>query len=341
MQKNNKRYKIILGFETSCDETGVAIFDHNQGMRAHIIHSQIKRHQPFGGVVPELASREHMKELVVLVNKALQQAKLTWADLDAVAYTQGPGLAGALLVGTSFAKSLAFSLNIPAIPVHHLQAHILITLFDQPQVRFPFLALLVSGGHTILFYAKALNDYQVLGQTIDDACGEAFDKMAKHMGLAYPGGPKLAQLAQSGNPDAYALPRPMLHKQTFNMSFSGLKTAGRQLWDRMEHHPTKIHDFAASYQQAIIDVLIHKVHAAHKLHPAQQCVLAGGVAANQQLRQQLHRYLQKQGCEMIAPDISLCGDNGAMIAYAGYLNQTHSDQTLSIHIKPRSPIQAH
>jgi N6-L-threonylcarbamoyladenine synthase len=334
--------RTVLGIETSCDETSVAIYREHQGLLAHIIHSQVKLHQPYGGVVPELASRDHIAMISTLVKQVLAQAQLNWQGIDAIAYTKGPGLAGALLVGTSFAKSLAFSLSIPAIAVHHLQAHMLVAMVDQSSLTFPFLALIVSGGHTVLLQAEALNKYQILGETIDDACGEAFDKMAKHMGLSYPGGPKLAKLADKGNPHAYPLPRPMLDKG-LTMSFSGLKTAGRQLWDQLkldasEKNNKIICDFAASYQHAIVETLIFKTKKALDISSMKHLVLAGGVAANQSLRDHIIKLTEQYKVTLIVPPIELCTDNGAMIAYAGYLNRDLPDQGLQITIHPRRPV---
>jgi tRNA N6-adenosine threonylcarbamoyltransferase len=316
----------VLGIETSCDETGVAVYDTVRGLLADALHSQVAMHQDYGGVVPELASRDHVRRVVPLTQRVLGEAGLRLADLDGIAYTQGPGLAGALLVGASVATSLAYALRIPAIGVHHLEGHLLSPLLGQPRPAFPFVALLVSGGHSQLFDVGGVGEYRLLGDTLDDAAGEAFDKTSKLLGLPYPGGPALAHLAESGTPGAVKLPRPMLASGDLDFSFSGLKTAvltlarneaGGAAPDSLPI--ARKADIALEFQNAVVDVLVAKAFAALDASGRQRLVVAGGVGANRELRARLLRLAAARGCEVYFPDLSFCTDNGAMIALVGAL----------------------
>lgn len=323
----------VLGIESSCDETGVAIVDTEKGLLGHALHSQIAMHQAYGGVVPELASRDHIRRVIPLINTVLEQTQLTLDDIDAVAYTAGPGLAGALLVGASVAQAFAWSHQLPTIPIHHLEGHLLSPMLADPVPEFPFVALLVSGGHTQIMRVNGVGQYELLGETLDDAAGEAFDKSAKLLGLPYPGGPHLSKLAQQGDASVYDLPRPMKHSADLDFSFSGLKTAvlttlrkieaenAGQKVDALEHLHQQLTDeqranLAASVQQAIVDVLGHKAIKAMKQTGLKRLVVAGGVGANLQLREFLVEQMQKLGGKVYFPPLSLCTDNGAMIAHA-------------------------
>ena len=311
----------VLGIETSCDETGVAVYDSEGGLKSHALHSQIPLHQSYGGVVPELASRDHVRHLVPLIERVVGQAGITLNDLDAIAYTEGPGLAGALLVGASVASSLAYALHIPAIGIHHLEGHLLSPLLADPRPGFPFVALLVSGGHSQLFEVRAVGRYQLLGDTLDDAAGEAFDKTAKFLGLPYPGGPALAKLAEHGRAGAVTLPRPMLDSGDLAMSFSGLKTAvlmlARKLGGEASLADQVRADIAREFQSAVVDVLIAKSLAALDVTGLETLVVAGGVGANRELRGRLADEVGKRGGRSYFPDVAFCTDNGAMIALAG------------------------
>jgi N6-L-threonylcarbamoyladenine synthase len=311
---------IILGFESSCDETGVAAVCTERGLLAHALHSQIAMHRHYGGVVPELASRDHVRRVVPLTRAVLRQAGMAFQDVGAVAYTAGPGLAGALLVGASVAQSLAWALGVPAIPIHHLEGHLLSPLLADPAPAFPFVALLVSGGHTQLMRVDGVGQYQTLGETLDDAAGEAFDKTAKLLGLGYPGGPALSKLAQEGNPGRVELPRPMLHSHDLDFSFSGLKTAVLTRLRKIEQQGTATSaqraDLAAATEAAIVDVLAAKSLRALRDTGLDRLVVAGGVGANRRLRQQLLGAVSEKGGRVYFPPLDLCTDNGAMIAFA-------------------------
>jgi N6-L-threonylcarbamoyladenine synthase len=310
---------LVLGVETSCDETGLALYDSARGLLAHALHSQIAMHQAYGGVVPELASRDHIRRVVPLVESVLSDAGHVLADVDGIAYTQGPGLAGALLVGASVANALAFALGIPVIGVHHLEGHLLSPLLGEPKPAFPFVALLVSGGHTQLFAVHGLGEYALLGETQDDAAGEAFDKTAKLLGLSYPGGPELAKLAERGRPGAVTLPRPMKDSGDLNMSFSGLKTAVLTLVRREPATAQRNADIAREFEDAIVDVLVVKALAALDATGLTRLVVAGGVGANRTLRSRLVACASAQGAQVFFPDTQFCTDNGAMIALVGAL----------------------
>ncbi len=312
---------IIIGFESSCDETGVAIASTENGLLAHALHSQIAMHKEYGGVVPELASRDHIKRIVGLTEEVFKQTSLTPKDLDAVAYTAGPGLAGALLVGAGFANSFAWANNLPAIAIHHLEGHLLSPLLADEKPNFPFIALLVSGGHTQIMRVDAVGKYELLGETLDDAAGEAFDKSAKLLGLPYPGGPELAKLALDGDPEAYNLPRPMLHSKDLDFSFSGLKTAVLTQMQKLQSDDLANNyqaraNLAASTQAAIVDVLVKKSIQAIKDTKLKNLVVAGGVGANLDLRKRLNLAMQKLGGKAYFPPMKFCTDNGAMIAWA-------------------------
>jgi N6-L-threonylcarbamoyladenine synthase len=327
---------LVLGIETSCDETGVALYDTERGLLAHALHSQVVMHGEYGGVVPELASRDHIRRVVPLTQQILDEANCKLADLDAIAYTQGPGLAGALLVGASIANALAFTLNIPTLGVHHLEGHLLSPLISDNPPSFPFVALLVSGGHTQLMRVEGVGQYQLLGETVDDAAGEAFDKTAQLLGLGYPGGPAVSKLAQSGTPGRFKLPRPMLHSGDLNFSFSGLKTAVLTLVHKQTlDDPTRA-DIALAFQEAMVEVLAVKSMTAMKQTGLKQLVVAGGVGANQQLRTQLDHNADERGAAVFYPKLELCTDNGAMIAYAGAMRLQHTANfDLSFGVKPR------
>jgi N6-L-threonylcarbamoyladenine synthase len=306
---------LILGIETSCDETGVAVYD--GGLLAHAVHSQVSMHDAYGGVVPELASRDHIRRLVPLTHEVLSRAGRRAADLTGIGYTEGPGLAGALLVGASFAHALALSLRIPALGIHHLEGHLLSPLLCEPAPQFPFVALLVSGGHTQLMRVEGVGRYLLLGETQDDAAGEAFDKTAKLLGLGYPGGPALSQLAESGAPGRYRLPRPMIGSGDLEFSFSGLKTAVLTL--ARQAGPAAHADIARAFVDAVVEVLAAKCALAVKVTGLTRLVVAGGVGANRQLRSALGKEAQRRGFDLFYPQPDLCTDNGAMIAFAAAL----------------------
>ena len=324
---------LVLGIETSCDEVGVAIYGEPDGLKAHTLYSQIPIHAQYGGVVPELASRDHIQHVLPLIQQTLEEAAVSQSDIQGIAYTAGPGLLGSLLVGACVARSLAYAWQIPAIGIHHLEGHLLAPMLEPDKPTFPFLALLVSGGHTILIKVEKFACYEMIGESIDDAVGEAFDKTARLLGLPYPGGAALAALAEQGNPDRFDLPRPMIHHPTLNMSFSGLKTAVVHLLQQYPHPSEQERaDIAASFQKAAIETLILKSQKALALTGLTQLVVAGGVSANLYLRQQL----QQLGVRCFFPRKEFCTDNGAMIAYAGYERLRRGFQTdLSIDIKAR------
>ena len=331
----------ILGIETSCDETGVAIYDEEKGLIANQLHTQIALHADYGGVVPELASRDHIRKLAPLLQAALQEANLTAKDIDGVAYTSGPGLVGALLVGSTVARSLAYAWNIPAIGVHHMEGHLLAPMLEENPPHFPFVALLVSGGHTQLVRVDGVGRYELLGESIDDAAGEAFDKTAKLLGLDYPGGAALARLALNGTPNRFAFPRPMTDRPGLDFSFSGLKTfAANTLHQVMQEEGELTEqskaDIAYAFQEAVVDTFAIKCKRALKQTGLKRLVIAGGVSANKQLRQTLAELMQQLGGEVFYPQPQFCTDNGAMIAYAGFLRlKQGQQQDLAIEVRPR------
>ena len=331
----------ILGIETSCDETGVAIYDEEKGLIANQLHTQIALHADYGGVVPELASRDHIRKLAPLLQAALQEAHLTAKDIDGIAYTSGPGLVGALLVGSTVARSLAYAWNVPAIGVHHMEGHLLAPMLEENPPHFPFVALLVSGGHTQLVRVDGVGRYELLGESIDDAAGEAFDKTAKLLGLDYPGGAALARLALKGTPNRFAFPRPMTDRPGLDFSFSGLKTfAANTLHQVMQEEGELTErskaDIAYAFQEAVVDTLAIKCKRVLKQTGLKRLVIAGGVSANKQLRQTLAELMQQLGGEVFYPQPQFCTDNGAMIAYAGFLRlKQGQQQDLAIEVRPR------
>lgn len=336
---------LVLGIESSCDETGVALYEMGSDgtgmLLGHALHSQIAMHREYGGVVPELASRDHIRRTVPLLRQALSDCGRTLEQVDAIAYTQGPGLAGALLVGAAFAEGLATALGKPTVPLHHLEGHLLSPLLSASPPRFPFVALLVSGGHTQIMRVSGVGQYELLGETLDDAAGEAFDKTAKLLGLGYPGGPALARLAEGGKPGAVVFPRPMLHSGDLDFSFSGLKTAVLTYVRGKELDEQARADVCRGIQDAIVDVLVTKALAAVKKTGMQQLVVAGGVGANRELRQRLNAKAVKARVQVYYPELEFCTDNGAMIALAGALRLAAGAQAKAagpIAIRPRWPL---
>jgi len=329
----------VLGIETSCDETGIAVFDPARGLLAHALHSQVDMHATYGGVVPELASRDHIRRIIPLIRKVLDQARLQPADLDGIAYTAGPGLIGALLVGAAVGRSLAYAWGIPAVGVHHMEAHLLAPMLEDPAPAFPFLALLVSGGHTLLVKVSGFGDYEVLGESQDDAAGEAFDKTAKLLGLGYPGGPVLSALAERGRSGRFQLPRPMTERPGLDFSFSGLKTSVVNLVKSEAGDDQTRADIARAFVEAVVDTLVIKCRRAMEEFRLLTLVAAGGVSANRQLRQALGEMVREAGGRAFYPRPEFCTDNGAMIAYAGYLHLREGEtQPLSFEAWPRWPL---
>jgi N6-L-threonylcarbamoyladenine synthase len=333
--------KLVLGIESSCDETGIALYHTERGLLAHALHSQIALHNEYGGVVPELASRDHVHYALPLIRSTLQKASCTLDEIDAIAYTQGPGLSGALLVGASIACALAYTLDVPTIGVHHLEGHLLSPLLSDPVPKFPFVALLVSGGHTQLMRVNGVGRYTLLGESVDDAAGEAFDKSAKLLGLDYPGGALLSKLAHSGTPGRFKLPRPMLHSGDLNFSFSGLKTAVLTLTQQHALDEQTRADIAHAAQEAIVDILVSKSLSALKQTGLNQFVVAGGVGANRLLRSRLSENIGKRGGNVFYPDLEFCTDNGAMIAFAGAMRLKHQapNSDYRFNVKPRWDLQ--
>jgi N6-L-threonylcarbamoyladenine synthase len=329
----------ILGIETSCDETGVAIYDAHQGLLAHDLYSQVALHAPYGGVVPELASRDHIRKLIPLVEKVLKDSDTKPRQLHGVAYTAGPGLIGALLVGASIGRSLAWAWQIPAIAVHHMEGHLLASMLESPAPTFPFLALLVSGGHTQLVQVEQLGKYIILGESLDDAAGEAFDKTAKLLGLGYPGGPALARLASQGNPQRFHFPRPMTNRPGLDFSFSGLKTHALSTWQTHEQNDQTRADIACAFEEAVIDTLAIKCRRALQQTGLKRLVIAGGVGANERLRTGLTQLALEMDVKVYYPRPIFCTDNGAMIAYTGYLRlAAGQSDSLAFKVRPRWPI---
>lgn len=311
----------VLGLETSCDETGVALFDSERGLLSDALFSQIDLHRVYGGVVPELASRDHVKRMLPLINQVLAEAGSKPADVDAIAYTAGPGLVGALLVGASFAQALSLAWSVPALGVHHMEGHLLAPMLEEQPPEFPFVALLVSGGHTQLVRVDGIGRYQLLGESVDDAAGEAFDKTAKLLGLGYPGGPEIARLALNGNPDRFVFPRPMTDRPGLDFSFSGLKTFALNTWQQCEaagdnSEQTRC-DIALAFQRAVVETLTIKCKRALKQTGLKSLVIAGGVSANTALRTSLETMLKELRGHVFYARPRFCTDNGAMIAYAG------------------------
>ena len=350
---------LVLGIESSCDETGIALYDTQKGLIANQLHTQMAMHAEYGGVVPELASRDHIRRLVPLTQAALQEAGVQYADIDAIAYTQGPGLGGALLAGAAYANALAFALGKPVLPVHHLEGHLLSPLLSEKQPAFPFVALLVSGGHTQFMAVRGFGDYELLGETVDDAAGEAFDKTGKLIGLPYPAGALLSEYAKLGSPDAFAFPRPMLHSHDLQMSFSGLKTAVLTAVEKTRAElnlamddplpETVRNNICRCFQDAVADVLTAKAQRALLQTGFRTLVVAGGVGANWKLRENLSHISVKTSPKAAAetvqtyfPPLPLCTDNGAMIAFAGAMRLQHGVQSAQMadafNVKPRWPL---
>jgi N6-L-threonylcarbamoyladenine synthase len=337
---------LVLGIETSCDETGLAIYDSKAGLLAHTLFSQVALHADYGGVVPELASRDHVRKILPLLDKLLADAQINKHDLEGIAYTSGPGLMGALMVGGALATALGFALGIPVLGVHHMEGHLLAPMLEDNPPAFPFVALLVSGGHTQLVSVNAIGDYQLLGESLDDAAGEAFDKIAKMLDLDYPGGPVLAALADKGQIDRFDFPRPMTDRPGLDFSFSGLKTFTRRLIDEHRGHnllPDQpcISDICAGFQEAVVDTLVIKCQRALKHTGLKTLVIAGGVSANTRLRHKLESVLERENCQVFYARHEFCTDNGAMIAYAGCQRLMAGQfSELALNITPRWPLQA-
>ncbi|MCK9608389.1 MAG: tRNA (adenosine(37)-N6)-threonylcarbamoyltransferase complex transferase subunit TsaD [Methylomonas sp.] len=328
----------VLGIETSCDETAVAIYHAKKGLIAHTLHSQIQTHNEYGGVVPELASRDHVRKLIPLINQILRDSQLGSSDINGIAYTAGPGLMGALLVGAATARSLAWAWQIPAIAVHHMEGHLLAPMLEKLPPQFPFVALLISGGHTLLIEVSGVGRYSLLGESLDDAAGEAFDKTAKLLGLDYPGGPALSNLADQGKP-RFKFPRPMTDRPGLDFSFSGLKTFALNTYNTSNQSQRDKADIAFAFQQAMAETLAIKCKRALQQTGLSRLVVAGGVSANQEIRRQLEQMSKKAGAETFFPRPEFCTDNGAMIAYAGCLRlQKGQTQTLEIFARPRWPM---
>jgi len=334
--------KRILGIETSCDETGVALWEVGRGLVAEALFSQVALHAEYGGVVPELAARDHVRRLPRLVHQLFAESGWAKSSIDVIAYTAGPGLAGALLVGAAFAESWALGRGRPTLPVHHLEGHLLSPLIAEPNLAFPFLALLVSGGHTQLLWVEEVGKYRLLGETIDDAAGEAFDKAAKLLGLGYPGGPQLARLAEQGDPNRFSLPRPLIRSHELSFSFSGLKTAVALAAETVGEDPQARADLAAGFQEAVVEVVVAKTLQAIAATGAERLVAAGGVTANERLREALTKKAAAAGCAVYFPPLALCTDNGAMIAHAAARRLASAKEFKSdyqVAIAPRWPLE--
>lgn len=329
----------VLGIETSCDETGIAIYDDEKGLLANQLYSQVKLHADYGGVVPELASRDHVRKTVPLIQAALKEAGLTAKDIDAVAYTAGPGLVGALLVGATVGRSLAFAWNVPAIPVHHMEGHLLAPMLEDNPPQYPFVALLVSGGHTQLIGVTGIGQYELLGESIDDAAGEAFDKTAKLLGLDYPGGPMLSKMASQGTEGRFVFPRPMTDRPGLDFSFSGLKTfAANTIRSNGDDNQIRA-DIARAFEDAVVDTLMIKCRRALDQTGFKRLVMAGGVSANRTLRAKLAEMMKKRGGEVFYARPEFCTDNGAMIAYAGMVRlRSGAKAELGVTVRPRWPL---
>jgi len=348
-QNYQNKYKIkfinmiVLGIESSCDETGLAVYDSEKGLLAHVLHSQIALHGEYGGVVPELASRDHVRYLLPLAEQVLQKAGIKKSQLDGIAYTAGPGLVGALMVGASAGRAMAMGLGIPAVGVHHMEGHLLAPMLEDSAPEFPFVALLVSGGHTLLAEVKGLGQYTLLGESLDDAAGEAFDKTAKMLGLGYPGGPVLAKLAEQGEAGVYKFPRPMIDRPGLEFSFSGLKTYTLNTWQSEvekgnDNEQTKA-NICRAFEEAVVDTLMIKCRRAVQQVGAETLVIAGGVGANLRLRSALGDMMEKEGGSLFYPRIEFCTDNGAMIAYAGCLRlMAGQHEPLEISARARWPM---
>ena len=335
----------VIGIETSCDETGIAIYSTGKGIIAESLYSQIELHREYGGVVPELASRDHIRRTLPMIDEILRETELAANDIDAIAYTAGPGLVGALLVGASVAKSLALAWGVPSIGIHHMEGHLVAALLAEDAPKYPFIALLVSGGHTQLMACHQAHHYELLGESQDDAAGEAFDKVAKMLGLPYPGGPSIAEIAEQGSPGRFKFPRPMTNKPGLDFSFSGLKTftlntvSGLKSQSGRDLSSQEKADVAFAFQEAVVDTIRIKCERAMEQTGLDRLILAGGVSANTELRARLGDSARKHHRQVYYPPLHLCTDNGAMIAYAGYLRLQHGHQeSLSIDVRPRWPM---
>ena len=330
---------IILGLETSCDETGLALYDSERGLLAHVLHSQIALHAEYGGVVPELASRDHVRKTLPLLRRLFQQANVAPHQVDGVAYTRGPGLIGALLVGAAIGRGLAWAWNVPALGVHHMEGHLLAPMLEPDPPAFPFVALLVSGGHTLLVRVDGIGQYHILGESVDDAAGEAFDKTAKLLGLPYPGGPALARLAEQGAPGRFQFPRPMTDRPGCDFSFSGLKTAAINTWRTLEPTAENRAAVARAFEEAVVETLAIKCRRALKATRLKRLIIAGGVGANRRLRERLREMTAELGGQVHYPRLEFCTDNGAMIAYAGWRRLAAGQrEDAAIEVLPRWPL---
>jgi N6-L-threonylcarbamoyladenine synthase len=335
---------LVLGLETSCDETGVALFDTRDGLLADALYSQVDVHAEYGGVVPELASRDHIRKILPLIEQVFAEAGRETAELDGIAYTAGPGLVGALMVGATIAKSLAWSWGIPVLGVHHMEGHLLAPMLEDEHPDYPFIALLVSGGHTQLVRVDGIGEYRMLGESLDDAAGEAFDKAAKMLGLPYPGGPHIARMAQQGDPDRFTFPRPMVNRPGLDFSFSGLKTytlnTVAECRDAGELTEQDKHDIARAFEEAVVDTLMIKCRRALREENLKTLVIAGGVSANTRLRERLEKALAKERARVFYPALAFCTDNGAMIAYAGAQRLAAGQvDTQETRVRPRWPME--
>jgi N6-L-threonylcarbamoyladenine synthase len=331
----------VLGIETSCDETGVAVYDSAAGLRAHLLHSQAAVHAEYGGVVPELASRDHVRKLVPLLDGVLGEARLLRGDIDGIAYTAGPGLVGALLVGAAVGRSLAFALGVPSVAVHHMEGHLLAPMLEPDPPQFPFLALLVSGGHTQLVAVESVGAYRVLGESLDDAAGEAFDKTASLLGLPYPGGPELAALARHGDPGRFRFPRPMTDRPGLDFSFSGLKTFAMNTLANAPADPQTRADIARAFEEAVVDTLVIKCRRALEQSGLERLVVSGGVGANRRLRSAMDALAGSMSASVHYPRVAFCTDNGAMVAYAGCQRLlAGADEPLAFDVRARWPLES-
>ena len=335
---------LVLGLETSCDETGVALFDTRYGLLADALYSQVDVHAEYGGVVPELASRDHIRKILPLIEQVFAEAGRETAELDGIAYTAGPGLVGALMVGATIAKSLAWSWGIPVLGVHHMEGHLLAPMLEDEHPDYPFIALLVSGGHTQLVRVDGIGEYRMLGESLDDAAGEAFDKAAKMLGLPYPGGPHIARMAQQGDPDRFTFPRPMVNRPGLDFSFSGLKTytlnTVAECRDAGELTEQDKHDIARAFEEAVVDTLMIKCRRALREENLKTLVIAGGVSANTRLRERLEKAMAKEHARVFYPALAFCTDNGAMIAYAGAQRLAAGQvDTQETRVRPRWPME--
>ena len=332
---------LVLGIETSCDETGIALYHSKAGLLAQQVYSQVELHAEYGGVVPELASRDHIRKALPLIRQVMDEAAVNAQQIKGVAYTTGPGLIGALLVGSALGRSLAWAWGVPALGVHHMEGHLLAPMLEPEPPEFPFVALLVSGGHSLLVEVDGVGQYRILGESVDDAAGEAFDKTAKLLGLPYPGGPALAKLAEQGDPQRFRFPRPMTDRPGCDFSFSGLKTAAINTWRGLEPTPANRADVARAFEDAVVDTLAIKCRRALQATRLRRLVVAGGVGANRRLRERLRELLAELGGQVYYPRLEFCTDNGAMIAYAGWRRLTAGQREgMAIEVLPRWPLDS-